>query len=104
MFKQFLNCFSLEDCGYFAYRVSKDFPLVTDINQIIQHMVDHGFIMAFKNWSLHILKLSNLFLFPLSDENSPLTLEHISGIFYLYLAGIGISFIVFICERIAKLF
>lgn len=75
-----------------------------DINRIIQQMIDHGFIKAYKRWSLHLLYLRSRFKFSLSDNSSPLGLKDILGVFLVFLVGLGISFVAFLCEKIAKLF
>lgn len=75
-----------------------------EINVILQRMVAHGLIGAFKKWSLHLMRISDALRFPLAEKNTPISLEHIAGLFYGYLIGIVISFIVLVCEIVANNF
>ncbi len=91
------------DCGYSAYKISPNFQLENEVNQIIQRMIESGFTTAFKKWTKHIIKLAfNNYFVAMKDGKTPINLTHISGVLHAYMFGVVISFIALFGEILVK--
>lgn len=74
-----------------------DFPLLPHINDIIDRLVEHGFIDL---WNRESQNYSSVRSMQTDESPQPLTVDHVLGAIVVLAVGLGLAIIVFAIEHL----